>query len=236
MLDFLKRAVAVLRRPLFREPERPPVPETVSEPAPVAPPREPTLEELHERLQKADLRLHVSVRKTWHGARLEYHVGPADEPFKDPFLNPESPHDRMVSFKVPARFQDGLRQHLLDSNTSRWQMTVPHIGSIDYQFESGPDEGNRKAISGLYSPKGSLRYPARGKLQGLGTYLELKALGPLKKMGVTHLSTMSSRQLVSDKRQAQLGRRGLEPFRTYSMKTWARHLARPVRPSLRHAA
>lgn len=236
MFDFLRRAVAVLRQPLFREPARPPAPEPLPEPAPVAPPREPTLEELHERLRNADLRLHVSVRKRWSGAKVEYYVGPADEPFKDPFLDPESPHDRTVSFKVPARFQEGLRQHLLDSNTSRWQLTVPRIGSIEYQFEPGPDEGNRKAISGLYSPKGSLRYPARGKLQGLGTYLELKALGPLKKMGVTHLSTMLSSQLVSAKRQDQLRRRGLQPFRTYPMKTWARQLARSVHPSLRRAA
>lgn len=233
MFDFLRRAVTVLRRPLFREPQTAPKAELVA--APVPPPRpEPTLKDLHERLSTAELRLHVSVLKTHRGATMEYHVGPADLPFKSPFLDPASPFDRTVSLKIPQRFQEGLRQHLIDSNTSRWETRIPRIGFIEYQFERFKEDPAVTAFSGVYQPKADLEHSTRGNLAGIGAYLEFTTLGRLEKMGVTHLRT--SYQMVSEKRQGQLRRRGIQPKQTYPLKTWALHLSRPVPPRLRRVA
>lgn len=229
MLDFLRRFRDAIRRPFFHTgPANPLPPEPVLEPPQVFVPPLPTFAERRARLNAADLRLHVSIEDTHRGAKIEYHVGPANHPFQNRFA------DRTVSYKIPERFLIGLREHFLQANEFSRDITVPTIGSIDYQFERYPEDSMRVAISGLYNPKSDLRFPARGKLGGIGAYLELKALGHLKKMGITHLRT--SYQMVSEKREDQLWRRGLEKGKTYTMKEWARRLSSPPRPRLYRAA
>ncbi len=232
MFEFLKRFGAVLRRPLFqirtaeKRPEEP-VALPILEPVTPPPARMLTPEEFRNRWKDAELRLHVSIEDTHRGAKIEYHVGPAEHPFRNRFA------DRTVSFKIPKHFQDGLREHFLKANEHEWELQVPRIGFIDYQFEKYPHDRDMVAVSGSYHPKSDVNRLAesdmfyalktKANLVGLGTYLELKSLGYLKKMGVTHLRT--SYQMVDPRRQRQLIRRKLEPKKTYGMKEWATLLA-----------